>query len=136
MKPYISRIFLLVVVLSVGSCNFLSEKMSGDLPIIGTEALAAGLAAQELFVIDNNTPAIFKKNHIPSAVHMDPRNADVSLLPTDKDAKLVFYCKNTWCMASHAGARFALEQGYQNSSVYAEGIDGWIKAGKPGESGI
>ena len=136
MKPIISRVFLLALLFAVGSCNYVSEKMSEDLPTIGTEALAAGLVAKQLFVFDNNTPAIFKQNHIPSAVHMDPRNADVSLLPADKGAKLVFYCKNTWCMASHAGARFAIDQGYKNSSVYAEGIDGWIEAGKPVESGI
>ena len=65
---------------------------------------------------------------------MNPREPDLSLFPSDKKSQLVFYCKNTWCMASHKGAQVALENGYPNSYVYAEGIDGWIDAGQPVEN--
>ena len=34
-------------------------------------------------------------------------------------------------MASHTGAGRALEMGYTNVFVMAEGISGWVKAGKP-----
>ena len=34
-------------------------------------------------------------------------------------------------MASHRGAGRALEMGYTNVFVMPEGIDGWVKAGKP-----
>ena len=134
MKRYFHYSVLLTLWVTVLSCNYFSEKMSGDLPKITTEALAAGIANKSLYVFDNNTTAIFAKNHIPTAVYMDPRQQDASLLPSSKQANLVFYCKNTWCMASHAGARFAIEQGYANSRVYSLGIDGWIEAGQAIES--
>jgi len=34
-------------------------------------------------------------------------------------------------MASHAAARRAVEAGYQNVAVMADGIMGWNEAGKP-----
>ena len=37
-------------------------------------------------------------------------------------------------MASHHAAREAAKQGFKNVYVMGDGIDGWIKAGKPTES--
>jgi rhodanese-related sulfurtransferase len=36
-------------------------------------------------------------------------------------------------MASHEAARRAVEMGYSNVLVMSDGIDGWVKAGKPVE---
>lgn len=123
---------LMALIVGATAC---SEVGKVKLATITTEELSTGIADKSLFVVDNNTPEIFAKNHIVTAQHMDPRQLDQQRLPANKDAKLVFYCKNTWCMASHAGARQALELGYKNSRVYPDGIDGWIKAGKQIESG-
>ena len=38
-------------------------------------------------------------------------------------------------MASHAAAREAAKLGYRNVYVMPDGILGWVKAGKPVESG-
>ena len=54
-----------------------------------------------------------------------------SELPKDKDAKLVFYCVNTRCSASHQAAQRALQAGYTDVSVLPDGIIGWKNAGKP-----
>ncbi len=54
-------------------------------------------------------------------------------LPADKNAKLVFYCANTMCTASHSAAKVAVAAGYKNVSVMADGIQGWKKAGNPTE---
>src|SRR5579871_5150975 len=48
-------------------------------------------------------------------------------LPAEKQAKLVFYCANTQCTASHEAARRALEAGYADVSVMVDGIYGWKK---------
>jgi rhodanese-related sulfurtransferase len=37
-------------------------------------------------------------------------------------------------MASHEAARRAVEAGYTDVSVMADGITGWRKAGKPAET--
>jgi rhodanese-related sulfurtransferase len=38
-------------------------------------------------------------------------------------------------MASHHAAREAAKLGYANVFVMADGIDGWVKGGKPVEKG-
>ena len=52
-------------------------------------------------------------------------------LPKDKDAKLVFYCANTRCSASHKAAAKALQAGYTDVNVLPDGIIGWKNAGQP-----
>ncbi len=63
---------------------------------------------------------------LPSSSHYE-----LATLPADKSAKLVFYCANTECMASHDAAKAAAKAGYKNVYVMADGIEGWKKAGKP-----
>ena len=54
-----------------------------------------------------------------------------AVLPADKGDPLVFYCANTHCLASHEAARRAVNAGYTNVSVMADGIAGWKAAGQP-----
>ena len=54
-------------------------------------------------------------------------------LPPAKNAKLVFYCADTQCTASHEAARRAMAAGYTDVSVMSDGIKGWVDAGKPVE---
>lgn len=51
-------------------------------------------------------------------------------LPAAKDSELVFYCGNTKCMASHTAAKRAVQAGYTNVAVLADGIKGWKEAGQ------
>lgn len=51
-------------------------------------------------------------------------------LPTDKSSRLIFYCANTMCTASHMAAERAVAAGYTDVSVMKDGIYGWKKAGK------
>ncbi len=102
-----------------------------ELPTISTEDLSKGIKDKTLSVIDCNMPEVYKKGHIPGAVYMSSSAPEAKVLPKDKNALLVFYCKNPRCMASHRGAEFAKAQGYTNVKVYSLGIDGWEKAGMP-----
>ena len=69
---------------------------------------------------------------IPGAVLLTSSSQyAVSELPADKSSKLVFYCANQKCGASHAAARRAMENGYTNVAVLPEGIAGWKQAGQP-----
>jgi rhodanese-related sulfurtransferase len=124
-----------VLLLALAACGYVKESMSDDLPKISINDLDAALQAKSVTVIDNNNEETFRKNHIPTAIHMDTSGAGASVLPADKSAALVFYCKNTMCMASHMGARVALKNGYTNVKVLPDGIDGWMKAGKAVETG-
>jgi rhodanese-related sulfurtransferase len=52
-------------------------------------------------------------------------------LPQNKDSKLIFYCANTHCGASHQAAEKASEAGYKDVAVLPDGIKGWKEAGMP-----
>ena len=50
-------------------------------------------------------------------------------LPADQKARLVFYCYNPSCTASHTAARRAIDAGYSDVAVLGDGIIGWKLAG-------
>jgi rhodanese-related sulfurtransferase len=97
---------------------------------VATEELFDWLAQQQAVVIDVNSQERFEKGHIPTAVHMTYDGVTAAKLPADKDARLVFYCYNERCQASHKAALKALDLGYTNIWVYKPGIMGWQDAGK------
>ena len=69
---------------------------------------------------------------IPGAVLLTSSSQyAVTELPADKTSKLVFYCANQKCGASHQAAKRAMENGYTNVAVLPEGIAGWKQAGQP-----
>ncbi|WP_224249260.1 rhodanese-like domain-containing protein [Hyalangium gracile] len=84
-------------------------------------------------VVDANFEQFRKDNGIiPGAVLLTSFNKyDAAReLPATKDTKLVFYCANTQCKASHAAAQRALEAGYTDVNVLPDGLLGWKKAGQ------
>lgn len=89
---------------------------------------------KKVTVLDANGADFRKQNGIiPGAVlltHFQKYDA-AKELPAAKDARLVFYCANTQCTASHAAAKKALEAGYTDVSVLPDGLLGWKKAGQP-----
>ena len=84
-------------------------------------------------VLDANFEQFRKDNGvIPGAVMLTSFNKydAAKELPGAKDSKLVFYCANTQCKASHAAAQRALEAGYTDVNVLPDGLLGWKKAGQ------
>ena len=51
-------------------------------------------------------------------------------IPAAKDTKVVFYCANDKCGASHGAAQKALNAGYTDVAVLPDGLAGWKKAGQ------
>lgn len=89
--------------------------------------------AANVHVFDaNNEKTRMNDGLIPTAVTLDSSSHyAVTNLPSDKNSKLVFYCANTECTASHDAAKVAMKAGYPNVYVMVDGIQGWKKAGKP-----
>ena len=88
------------------------------------------------YVFDaNNEKTRTESGVIPGAKILDNLKATYvkTELPKDKKAKLVFYCANEQCTASHDAAKTAVKAGYKDVSVLSDGIQGWVKAGKPVE---
>lgn len=88
---------------------------------------------ERVFIFDaNNKSTREKQGLIPGAKTLDDSSEydAQATLPADKTARLVFYCANEECMASHSAAKVAVAAGFKDVSVLADGIFGWKKSGK------
>ena len=57
-----------------------------------------------------------------------------SVLPADKERKVVFYCESAGCYRSCRAADAALQYGYKQVHVLEGGMPSWKKAGYPMET--
>ena len=88
----------------------------------------ADIAKKDAFIFDNNSKESYASGHVPGAKWVAFDKVAASDLPSDKNAKLVFYCGNEQCMACHKAATTALNLGYKNVFIMPAGIMGWKKA--------
>ncbi|MCI0570981.1 MAG: rhodanese-like domain-containing protein [Myxococcaceae bacterium] len=89
--------------------------------------------AKKTHVVDANTADFRAKNGvIPGAILLtsSARYDAAKELPAAKAEKLVFYCANQKCGASHQAAARAMEAGYTDVSVLPVGLTGWKDAGQ------
>ena len=93
--------------------------------------------AAAVVVFDVNSAESYAEHHVPGSRHAayDGVTAE-TLAGVDPAAhEVVFYCANESCHASHTAAEAAVALGYQNVTVMSGGIQGWVAAGKPVETG-
>jgi rhodanese-related sulfurtransferase len=127
MKAWISSV--VVVASLVASAALAGEVNEMTVPQV-VELAKAGKAT---LVDANLTEYRAKHGVIPGAVLLTSYNQyDVAKeLPQDRAAKLVFYCANRKCAASHFAASRAVEAGYTDVSLMPEGLHGWRTSGQP-----
>lgn len=127
--------FILAMTLFVAPFAFANESASEPFKLIQAETLATWLkdGSGKVHVYDANVESVRKKDGIiPGAALLTSSSGfdAAKVLPTDKNAKVVFYCANTMCTASHDAAKVAAKAGYKEVYVMSDGIQGWKKAGK------
>jgi rhodanese-related sulfurtransferase len=105
------------------------------LDTISPKELHQLFASGALYVFDVNSPQSWMQTRVPGAVHLDPLTFSAADLPADKNARIVFYCSNTWCRKAPNAARRAAALGYTNVRVMSAGIKGWLGANLPVEGG-
>jgi len=107
------------------------SKAEASVGMVTPGQLATLIASKSCDVFDANsdkTRAAFGK--VPTAVLLKGgSDYDLGQLPADKARKLVFYCANTQCGASHRSAEKALAAGYTDVNVMPEGVMGWKESG-------
>jgi rhodanese-related sulfurtransferase len=105
--------------------------------IIDREAVRAGLAAGEIVLVDALPETYYATRHLPGAVNLvvDDVVATAPVLLPDKAAAIVTYCSNPACANSGQVAARLEQLGYTNVRKYAAGIEDWVTAGLPTESG-
>ena len=116
------------------ACEGEGHQASANEPLKATVAeVATWTKAKKATPVDaNGKDTRSTQGVIPGAVLLTSSSQyDVKELPAAKDTKLVFYCANEKCGASHAAAKRAMENGYTNVAVLPAGITGWKQAGQP-----
>ncbi|NRQ37567.1 rhodanese-like domain-containing protein [Nonomuraea sp. NN258] len=91
----------------------------------------------EVTVLDTLGGGYYLQQHLPGAIPLvesEVAERAAELLP-DKDAAIVTYCSNPACPNSKAVAARLTALGYTDVRRYAEGIEDWVAAGLPVESG-
>lgn len=108
---------------------------SAGYKVINSEQLkkVVDAKADDVVVIDARGPEEYQEVHIPRAINIPEKNFDEhkNLLPEDKNARLVFYCNGVKCGKSKRAAKKAVELGYKNILVYAEGMPVWEEMNYP-----
>ncbi|WP_034271996.1 rhodanese-like domain-containing protein [Haloechinothrix halophila] len=106
--------------------------------LISRVDLKARIEAGTVTVVDALGGAYYEQQHLPGAVPLlenDVESQAAELLP-DKEATIVVYCSNPACGNSQAVATKLEQLGYQRVLKYREGIQDWVEAGLPVESGV
>ncbi|MCL2625853.1 MAG: rhodanese-like domain-containing protein [Cystobacterineae bacterium] len=100
---------------------------------VGLMEAEAWLKAGEALAVDVNVEEVRQEYGVlPGAVLLDSASSyEVGLLPKDKSLKLIFYCLNKRCTASHIAAKRAQSMGYKRVYVLSEGIQAWKEAKLP-----
>ena len=115
--------------------------------IITAEEAKALLDKKEARFFDFRAAVNYGKGHVPTAVALPYKGKsenkpdfdaaldefDVSKLPADKSAKIVFYSDGPKGWKSYKAAVLAIRAGYKNVLWYRDGFDTWIAKKLPVE---
>lgn len=102
--------------------------------LINTEDLKKSIdEGIEMTVVDARNPEEFQEVHIKGAISIPVKQWDkyAFQLPSEKGAKIIFYCNGVKCGKSKDAAQKALAMGYENVLIYAEGMPVWEEKGLP-----
>jgi rhodanese-related sulfurtransferase len=105
--------------------------------VISRDDLKSAIDAGSVTVVDALGGVYYAQQHLPGAVPLveaDVAAQAAALLP-DKDAAIVTYCSNPECPNSGRVASLLRKAGYPNVRKYREGIQDWVEAGLPVETG-
>jgi rhodanese-related sulfurtransferase len=104
---------------------------------ISLPELRAGIDDGTLVVLDALGGALYERQHLPGALPLLESDVDsrVAELVPDTATPVVTYCSNPACANSTRVARRLEQLGYTSVRTYPEGIEGWVEAGLPVESG-
>lgn len=127
----LSFFLALIVCLSVlCACNNEEPQIQYDVKAISAEEAKQMIDTGDYIILDVRTQEEYDEKHIPNSVHIPIDKTDV--LPfkeavakklTDKDAKIIVYCKSGF--RSDIAAKAMCTLGYKNVYNMTDGIDGW-----------
>jgi len=106
--------------------------------LISRDDLKAAIDRHEVIVVDALPAVFYDQQHLPGAVNLVESDvvAQAARLLPDKHAAIVTYCTNAACGNSLAVATLLTRLGYTDVRKYRDGIEDWVAAGLPTESGV
>lgn len=110
------------------------QKTAEGYGLVDTDNLKKLLDANtDMIVVDARNPEEYQEVHIKSAINIPEKQfaEHKDALPADKSTCLIFYCNGVKCGKSKKAAVKAMEIGYDNVFVYAEGMPVWEEKGLP-----
>ncbi|MCP5279062.1 MAG: PhnD/SsuA/transferrin family substrate-binding protein [Thiobacillus sp.] len=116
---------------------------------IATAEQVKQLMAQKVPLFDVRPVAHFREAHIPGAVNLpykmnSPKEVDyddavdgfdLSRLPKDKNAPMIFQCNGAECWYSYKAARYMVKRGFRKVYWFRTGLPAWKAAGYPVQRG-
>jgi rhodanese-related sulfurtransferase len=105
--------------------------------LISRDELQAAIKARAVSVVDALGGDYYRQQHLPGAIALvesDVEKLAARVLP-DRAAAIVTYCSNAACGNSQQVANRLTALGYTNVRKYREGIQDWVAAGLPTETG-
>lgn len=109
----------------------LAYARSWQIPTLSAADLKDRMERSEVFVFDANRVTLWERGHLPQAVFVGQEEIPADQLPPDKQAELVFYCRDTMCLTAYLTAAQARTLGYQNTFVMEGGRQAWVESGFP-----
>jgi hypothetical protein len=92
---YAGLVGLLALAAYLGSRGSTARADGEGFTMLPTADVARALGAADLRAYDANGEKTLAEGHLPGAVHLtEYRTFEASVLPADKDVRLVFYFKN------------------------------------------
>lgn len=125
------KIFFLLAVMAFAACTTPEYK---TLPIDEFEKV---IAQPDVIVVDVRTPEEYAEGHIPGAINIDWKAghfAEQAEVLLDKDKTIALYCIRA--RRSKFAAKELQKMGYKNIIELQDGLEVWINAGKPLETGV
>jgi rhodanese-related sulfurtransferase len=107
----------------------LEYSRSWQIPTLTAADLNARLAAASVHVFDANRSSLWERGHVPQSVFVGQEDIPIDRLPEDKNAELVFYCRDSMCLTAYLSAAQARTLGYPNTWVMEGGRAAWAEAG-------
>lgn len=105
--------------------------------LITRSELKSAIDAGGVTVVDALGGSYYEQQHLPGAIPLVASDvtAHASELLPDLEASIVTYCSNEACPNSGQVANLLTAAGYTNVRKYKEGIQDWVEAGLPVETG-
>jgi len=132
----------------VSTRGFFTPEVMAGATIVKAEEVKK-LMSQKVPLFDVRPQAHYREGHIPGAVNVpyklsSPKEIeyddsvdtfDVSKLPQDKNAPMIFQCNGAECWYSYKASRYMVKRGYKKVYWFRTGLPAWKAAGYSVERG-